>query len=128
MGSKYQRYQPRHNEDGKEHYRVHPIWRGIGFSMIVLFPIIAYAGMKILLTLDWFPIPADLLAKQSHFLYKLIPDQLIYIKLLTMLVIILALTAIFTLFSFFVNSAFGVSKRNDPFYVPPVKRQRQRRK
>ena len=127
MGGKYRRYQPDRGVSRAERQRIHPIWRGIGFAMIVLFPIIAYAGMKILLNFEWFPIPADLFAKPGDLIYKLIPDQLIYIKLIIMLLIIVVLAAIFTFVSFIINSAFGITNRNDPYYVPPLKRQRRRR-
>jgi hypothetical protein len=127
MGGKYSHYQPERGPSREERRRVHPIWRGVGFAMIVLFPIIAYAGMKVLLGYPWFPLPVDLFAHPGQLIYRLFPDPLIYIKIITWLLIMVALWAIFTLFSFLMNSVFGVSNRKDPYYVPPIKRQRRRR-
>jgi hypothetical protein len=127
MGGKYRSYTQNRGLSREERTRIHPIWRGIGFSMIVLFPIIAYAGMKILLGFPWFPLPVDLFARPGQIIYRLFPDPLIYIKAITMFLIILVLLAIFTFISFLMNSAFGMTNRKDPFYVPPVRRQSRRR-
>lgn len=127
MGSKYQRYQPERRSSREKQRKIHPIWRGIGFGLIVLFPIIAYAAMEVLISSKWFPLPTDLFAKPGHFIYKLIPDQLIYIKALIMISIILLLSLIFTFISYIVNSAFGNTARDDPYYVPPIKRKSRRK-
>jgi hypothetical protein len=127
MGGKYSRYQPERNASREDRRRIHPIWRGVGFAMIVLFPIIAYAGMKLLLKYPWFPLPVDLFAHKGELIYRIFPDPLIYIKFVTWILIMLVLWVIFSLISFMLNSAFGMSNKNDPFYVPPIKRQRRRR-
>lgn len=127
MGGKYARYQPERGISREERQRIHPIWRGVGFAMIVLFPIIAYAGMKTLMNFPWFPLPVDLFAHPGDLIWRFFPDQLIYIKFVTWLLIILVLWAIFTFISFLMNSAFGMTNRNDPYYAPPMKRVRKRR-
>jgi hypothetical protein len=127
MGGKYSRYQSDRGPTREEMRRIHPIWRGVGFAMIVLFPIIAYAAMKLLLRFPWFPLPVDLLAHPGELLYRLFPDPLINIKLITWFLIMLVLWVVFTLISFLMNSLFGFSNRKDPYYVPPIKRQRRRR-
>ena len=42
-------------------YAIHPVWRGIGCILIVLIPILAYAGATLLVQANrergWFPIP-----------------------------------------------------------------------
>jgi hypothetical protein len=124
---KYARYQPERGTSREERQRIHPIWRGVGFAMIVLFPIIAYAGMNLLLRQPWFPLPVDLLAKKGELLYRFFPDPLIYIKFIVWALIILVLWVIFTMVSFLMNSAFGMTNRRDPYYVAPIKRQRRRR-
>lgn len=126
MPSKYREYvAPRTSR--KDFQQIHPIWRGVGFSMIVLIPIIAYAATDVLLKQAWFPIPSDMLAQPGQILYKLFPDPLVNIKAMIFLAFILALYAIFTLFSFIISSMFGVSQRSDPYYVPPVTRRSRRR-
>jgi len=127
MGAKYQRYQPERPDRRKEQRRIHPVWRGIGFAMMVLFPIIAYAGMRVIIESKWFPLPVDLFAKPGDFIYRFIPDQLIYIKIMLMIFIIIILALLFTFISSIVNSAFGNTSRNDPYYVPPLKRTPRRR-
>jgi hypothetical protein len=127
MGMKYSSYQTRKTITTADRRRIHPIWRGIGFAMMVLFPLIGYAGMKVMMAQPWFPLPVDLFAKRSDLIYRILPDPLIYIKILTMLSIILVLSVIFMLLSFIINSAFGLTDRRDPYYVPPVRRQSRRR-
>ena len=43
---------------------VHPVWRGIGCFLLILLPIVAFAGAKILVEANsrqrWFQIPAEL--------------------------------------------------------------------
>lgn len=130
MGSKYREYQPRNRISTKEYTRIHPVWRGVGFVMMVLIPIISYAGASVLLQKNdvkgWFPLPYDLLIGPGNFFYQYIPDERLYIKLLFAFFIAIVLFAVFTLLSFIMNSAFGITQRNDPYYVPPIKRKVRR--
>lgn len=133
MGSKYRDYQSNRGSMGsdKQRQRIHPVWRGVGFALIVLTPIISWAGAITLIQQNqaqgWFRLPTDLYVRPGDFVYGLIPDTLLYIKLLFFLVIMLALYALFTLVVFIANSMFGVTRRNDPFYVPPVRLRKRRR-
>ena len=43
----YDKYNPRANMPSRP-YRVHPIWRGIGCFMMVLIPVMSYAGAVLL--------------------------------------------------------------------------------
>jgi len=58
--SKYKIYeQPR-----KEHpWKIHPVWRGIGCVMLVLIPLMAYAGASLLMEANahnhWVPVPRE---------------------------------------------------------------------
>lgn len=132
MGGKYVRnYASQRGISREERQRIHPIWRGVGFAMIVLFPIIAYAGMVVLMDLNgknnWMPVPVDLLMKRTDFLYQFIPDPMLYIKILIWFVLVMILFAVFTFLSFIISSTFGYTDRKDPYYVAPIKRQRRRR-
>lgn len=46
-------------------WKIHPIWRGIGCFLLILVPIVAYAGGELLLAANqqqgWFPLPAEVL-------------------------------------------------------------------
>jgi hypothetical protein len=47
-------------------WAVHPIWRGIGCFLIVIGPVIAFAGAHLLLDMNqergWYPVPPELAA------------------------------------------------------------------
>ena len=100
----------------------HPIWRGVGFAMIVLIPLISYAASEVLIQQNQksniFPWPYDLLAKPGDFLWN--GDTLLYFKILLTITFMLILFALFTLITFLFNSAFGVP-RYGPYDVPPIK-------
>lgn len=97
---------------------------------MILIPIIGYAGASVLLDLNgknnWFPLPADLIARQGDFLYSYVPDSMLYIKLILMVAISAILFGIFTWVSFLIINKFGVTDRNDPYYVPPVRTRRRK--
>ncbi len=130
MGSKYREYVSPRKTSSRDLHRVHPIWRGVGFAMMILIPIISYAAMNVLLQQNgihnWFPLPVDLIAKPGEFLYQLIPDPMLYIKGTIFIAFLLIFFAIFTFFSFVMNSMFGVNRHSDPYYVPPVRRRKRR--
>ncbi len=125
-GGKYRNYVSDKPNIQKDLQRVHPIWRGVGFAMMVLIPIISYAAMQVLLQQNarhgWFPLPADLFATPGQFLYNLIPDPLLYIKIVLFLLCAFLLYFVFLLVSALITGAAGVNPKNDPFYVPPVRR------
>ena len=127
MPAKYREYVSSPNTSRKNAQSIHPVWRGVGFAMIVLIPIISYAAMDVLLKQSWFPIPVDLIAQPGQFLYKFLPDPMINIKIMLFIAFLFVFYAIFLLFSFLITSMFGVSERKDPFYVPPVQRRNRRR-
>lgn len=126
MGSKYREYSSSNKPSMRDLRRIHPIWRGVGFSMIVLIPIISYAGTMVLLQQNdihgWFPLPTDILAQPGELLYNLIPDPLLYIKMMLIVALMFLFYLIFLLVSSMMNSMFGFNARTDPFYVPPVRR------
>jgi hypothetical protein len=45
-------------------WKIHPIWRGIGCILILIIPVMSYAGSALLVQYDlqqaWFPIPKEL--------------------------------------------------------------------
>ena len=100
---------------------VHPIWRGIGFILMVITPIMGYAIATVLIQENaqkgWVAIPPELLSPWLH------PYLFIYIGLT--LVIALALFMIFQLFTFIIYRLFGPS-RYGPLDAPPIKRKVKR--
>lgn len=131
MPSKYRGFNP-NERNTKDRQRVHPIWRGVGFAMMVLIPIMAYASTEIVLQQNeiygWFPFPVDLLANNEQFLYNIFKDPMINIRLIGTLAFSLLFYAVFTFFSFMITGLFGVKKSDDPYYVPPIRRQVRRRR
>ena len=127
MGSKYRQYQMDKGPSVEEMRRIHPVWRGVGCVLMVLMPIIAWAAADELITNRIIPLPSDMLAGPGDFLYGIIPDTLIHIRLALFVVILLVLYALLTFLTFLMNRFFGITPRSDPFYVPPVRPRRQRR-
>jgi hypothetical protein len=93
---------------------------------MILIPIMSYAGMKLLMEQNnihgWVALTRDMMAKPGQVLYVLFPDPLLYVKITLFLLCLFVFFTIFTLVSFFVTALFGVSRKDDPFYVPPVRR------
>jgi hypothetical protein len=62
--AKYQKYNPR-DRARERPWKVHPIWRGIGCLMMIIIPIMAYAGAVVLVQMNleqgWLPSPAELM-------------------------------------------------------------------
>lgn len=96
--------------------QAHPVWRGVGFALFILTPIIAFFGSIALVDANakqgWVDVPRDLLAKG-------VSDPLLYVKIIVGIVIFMVVTVIFRLITFILYSAFGPS-RYGPLDVPPV--------
>jgi hypothetical protein len=110
---------------------IHPIWRGIGFLFMILIPVISYAGALVLIEQNnkngWLPFPYDLVANQTHILFRLFGDPMIHIKLVLMVALMFVLYSVFAMITFATNSAFGAS-RYGPYDLPPVSRPKNMRK
>lgn len=130
MPAKFREYNP--GQRGPVKPTIHPIWRGVGFAMMVLIPIMAYAATEVVLQQNdiygWFPFPVDMIAKEGEFLYNIFKDPMINIRLAGTATFSLLFYAVFTLFSFIISGMFGPKKEDDPFYVPPVRRTVRRRR
>lgn len=126
MGSKYGAYSPDSRTSSKERGpKVHPVWRGVGFGFMILIPIMAYASMVVFMEQNdlhgWVALTPDMMAKEGQFLYSIIPDPLLYVKIALFLLFAFVFYAIFLLISAMITGMFGVSRKDDPFYVPPVR-------
>lgn len=95
--------------------RMHPVWRGVGFALIVILPAISYIASLLLIeanrTERWFNIPADLISKGN--------DPYSTIKLVLTLMIFALFSIFFTTIFMILYSIFGPS-RYGPTDVPPV--------
>ena len=101
----------------------HPIWRAIGLIMVVLIPIISYAGALVLLDLNgqnrWLMIPSDLLAPGA--------DSMLFIKVGLTVFIAMVFYAVFLFINFMAYSAFGPS-RYGPMDAPAETYKKRRRR
>lgn len=63
---KYSKFEGRNIRESTRPYTIHPVWRGIGCIMLVLIPLLSYAGAVLLVqanrTQHWLPVPRDLAA------------------------------------------------------------------
>ena len=95
--------------------QVHPVWRGIGFLLIVITPIMGYAVAQLLVAANkaqrWVSIPPELIAEGKN------PD--LYVLIMITIVVSLMIYLILSLFTFLVLSIFS-PPRYGPQDVPPI--------
>jgi hypothetical protein len=113
---KYSQYSsPAEYEKKKVNRTISPVWRGVGFIIMIAIPIASYFLSTWVLKLNaannWLPVPADLLSKGL--------DPLIYIKLGMTIVISIIVYGIFTLFGMAGLSVFGPPRYGE-LDAPPV--------
>ena len=120
----------------------HPIWRGVGFGMMILLPIISYAGTRLLLQENdkrgWFEIPKELIIACPNgnlvdfnpipILSFHVPCPATNLRAIIFLTIAIwvVLFALFQMFTFIVFRLFG-APRYGPTDMPPVTRKIRRR-
>ena len=114
MSNKYQSYTKKEDLRDRE-VRLHPVWRGVGFVLIVLTPIMAYAATLVILDANtanrWVQVPKELVYQGS--------DPLLFVKIILTVALIFLIGSIFSLITFALYSAFG-PKRYGPMDVPPT--------
>lgn len=112
--SRYDSYEEKRPvTDDKIH--IHPIWRGIGFALLIFAPIMGYASSILLVDLNkeykWIPVPRDLLISGS--------DPYLLIKIIITIVVAFIIFLLFQLITFFLYRVAGPS-RYGPLDVPRV--------
>ncbi len=94
---------------------LHPIWRGIGFLLMILVPVGSYLLMEKILVWNqaknWFAIPPELISKWI--------DPLLFVKIIITLLVMLAVYIVLLVITFTMNSLFG-PPRYGPTDAPPV--------
>jgi hypothetical protein len=94
---------------------IHPVWRGIGFILILLVPILSYAGALVLIDQNgkygWIPITRDMLSP--------IIEPMFYVKLGLTLFLVFLLGAVISLISFMFYRMIA-PPRYGPLDVPPT--------
>lgn len=117
------KYDSSYSRDSKKPKReVHPIWRGVGCSLLILIPIISYSGARVLLEQNaksgWFPIPGDLIARGTFPLVGNYP--MLYIEAILTVALMLVLYGLFTLIYFMFYSMFAPPRYSDTD-APPIR-------
>ena len=107
----------------KKHPEIHPVWRGIGFILMIITPFMAFAGAMLLLdankTNGWVQIPA-----QFYFPNFPIPDIGIIVFLFVIMWVVLY--AVLSLVTFLIYSMFG-PPRYGATDLPPINRKVRKR-
>lgn len=101
----------------KAPWRIHPIWQGIGCLMMIIIPVISYAGSVLLVEANfknrWLPFPREFYGPPSN--------PLLYAEIgMTVLLSILGYL-IFVIFYSLMYKALGPSKYG-PTDAPPIRR------
>jgi hypothetical protein len=98
---------------------IHPIWRGVGFVLMIFLPILSYIGAMVIMdynnTMHWFPIPSEFIANWWP------RDPYILMRLFITVILCFVIYALFSLITFFMHSLFG-PKRYIPPDLPPLKK------
>jgi hypothetical protein len=110
-------------------WKIHPIWRGIGCLMMLLIPIMSYAGAVVLVQANleqgWLPMPGELLQTVA------IPfvgdvEQFFAVVIVTVLLMIIGFGVVTILYSL-IYSAVG-PPRLGPLDAPPVRNSPKKKK
>jgi hypothetical protein len=114
--AKYQSYQKR-DTGPKEKPYLHPIWRGVGFVMMVIIPVVSIAAGQYIFEQNkiehWFGIPSWLVIRFFKF------DPFILAKVVLILLLMVIITSVLYTLSVFIIRVFG-GPRYGPYDVPPV--------
>lgn len=93
---------------------IHPIWRGVGFILIILIPVLSYVGTLLLLEENaksgWFSIPRDLISPYV--------EPYFYVKAILTVVFMFIFYAIFLFITALINRMIA-PPRFSVYDVPP---------
>ncbi len=110
-------------------WKIHPIWRGIGCLMMILIPIMAYAGAVILVQANleqgWLPMPRELIQTVTLPLMGEV-EQFYVVVIVTALLMIIGFGVVTILYSL-IYSAVG-PPRLGPLDAPPVRNSPKKKK
>jgi len=120
---KYDKFS-RQSHQAEKPWSIHPVWRGIGCLMMLLIPIMAYAGSVLLVNANleqgWFVMPGDLMREVD--VPVIGPVDHLWANLLFTLALSLVGFALLTAIYAAVYQLVGPS-RYGPLDAPPVRRQ-----
>ncbi len=112
--TKYSNFQTRATPQEREK-KPHAIWRGIGFVMMLIIPVMSWFGSVLLvqynLQYGWYRIPSDLISK--------VIEPYLYVKIIITIVLMIILFGGYSMIAFLIYRFFG-PPRYGPMDVPPV--------
>lgn len=121
MGISYERID-RSRRDKRDR-QIHPIWRGIGCILLVLIPVMAFAGTSLILdantTNNWFIVPYELQGPLQY--------PYLYAKLAGTLLLSVLGFGVLVSFYALIYSIIGPPKYG-PLDAPPPRKVKRRRK
>ena len=110
-------------EARKRKTTLHPIWRGVGFILMILIPIVAYFVSTWLLDLNstnqWMEVPREFLSRGA--------DKLVYVKIGMTVVLSIVVYGVMMLVGFVVMGLFGPPRYGE-MDVPPIKNSGNRKR
>jgi len=110
-------------------WKIHPIWRGIGCLLMLIIPVMSYAGAVILVDLNqennWLPTPAELSQPVTLPLVGTV-DNFYSVAAMTILLTIIGFGLVTIIYSM-IYSAVG-PPRLGPLDAPPVRTSPPKRK
>lgn len=125
MPNKYDKF---HDSSPKvKKYDVHPVWRGVGCLLMMIVPVMAYAGSVLLLEANarngWMPVGSELLQTVAVPVLGAIPH--LYANLiLTVVLSLIGFSLLTVVFAVFTRI---VAPPPPSFDAPPVRRSAHRR-
>ena len=110
-------------------WKIHPVWRGIGFLIMLLLPLLSYAGAVLLVEANfkqnWMPVPSELITAYRLPVVGVVP-HLLGTLVVTILLIFISFAGLMVLYAFLYR--FVGPPTLGPFDVPAERSPRQRRK
>ncbi len=126
--SKYMKYNDRSRMTERP-WKIHPIWRGIGCILMLVIPVIAYAGAVVLVRENsqqkWLPMPAELM-QTVNLPYVGDVKNFFAVAIVAVLLMIIGFGVVTIIYSM-IYSAFG-PPRLGPLDAPPVRTSPAKRK
>ena len=113
--SKYTSRSSKPMEPSRINREIHPIWRGVGFVIMIITPLLGFAAMTVFMDANfeqgWVQFPKELLVNG--------PDQYLLVKILLTILFMLVFYGILTFFSFLIFRIVAPPQYG-PYDVPPV--------
>ena len=110
-------------------WKIHPIWRGIGCLLMLIIPVIAYAGAVVLVRMNeekgWLPAPVEFMKPVTLPVVGSV-DNFYSVAAMTILLTIIGFGLVTIIYSM-IYSAVGPS-RLGPLDAPPVRTSPSKRK